>query len=240
MEQWIELRKGGDFAGIGARFHIDPVVARVIRNRGLVTEEEIAEYLYGDIRALHSPHEMKDVDKAVELISAKIAEGRKIRIIGDYDIDGVNATYILLKALLDLGVDVDYAIPNRVTDGYGINIHLIERAFAEGVDTILTCDNGIAALEEIAFAKEKGMTVIVTDHHDIPFEDGTDGRIYKTSCADAVINPKQPDCPYPCKELCGAGRWHFSLSAPSMRDRADRPRRRLHFWKMRRLPPWET
>lgn len=204
MEQWIETRKGGDFAGIGARFHIDPVVARIIRNRDLVTKEEIGEYLYGDIHALHSPHEMKDVDKAVELVLAKIAEGRKIRIIGDYDIDGVNATYILLKALRDAGADVDYAIPNRVTDGYGINIHLIEQAIAEGVDTILTCDNGIAALEEIAFAKEKGMTVIVTDHHDIPFEEGVAGRTYKTSCADAVINPKQPDCPYPYKELCGA------------------------------------
>ena len=204
MEQWIETRKGGDFAGIGARFHIDPVVARIIRNRDLVTKEEIAEFLYGDLHALHSPHEMKDVDKAADILSAKIAEGRKIRIIGDYDIDGVNATYILLKALGDAGADVDYAIPNRVTDGYGINIHLIEQAIAEGVDTILTCDNGIAALEEIAFAKENGLTVIVTDHHDIPFEEGAAGRTYKTSCADAVINPKQPDCPYPYKELCGA------------------------------------
>lgn len=204
MEQWIETRKGADFAGIGKQFHIDPVVARVIRNRDLVTKEEIEEYLYGDLRALHSPHEMKDVDQAVELIFAKIAEGRKIRIIGDYDIDGINATYILFKALQGLGAKVDYAIPNRITDGYGINIHLIEQAMSEDVDTILTCDNGIAALEEIAFAKQHGMTVIVTDHHDIPYEESEEGRIFKTSLADAIINPKQPDCKYPYKELCGA------------------------------------
>lgn len=204
MEQWIETRKGGDFAGIGKQFHIDPVVARLIRNRDLVTKEEIAEYLYGNLGALHSPHEMKDMDRAAELIFEKIAEGRKIRIIGDYDIDGVNATYILFKALRNLGAKVDYAIPNRITDGYGINIHLIEQAISEGVDTILTCDNGIAALEEIAFAKQHEMTVIVTDHHDIPYEEIGEERIYKTSFADAIINPKQLDCPYPYKELCGA------------------------------------
>lgn len=204
MEQWIETRKGGDFAGIGERFRIDPVVARIIRNRDLVTEEEIHTYLNGDITMLSSPFAMKDMELAVELVSEKLAQGKAIRIIGDYDIDGVHATYILYKVLCDLGGNADYAIPHRITDGYGINRHLIERASADGVDTIVTCDNGIAAIEEIAYAKELGMTVVVTDHHEIPFEKPGNERIYKKSCADAILNPKQPDCPYPYKELCGA------------------------------------
>lgn len=204
MEQWIEIRKGGDFTEIGRRFGIDPVMARILRNREVTGEAEIEAYLHGTLKDLHSPHLMKDMDKAVELITRKIAEGKKLRIIGDYDIDGVNATYILLKALQKCGACVDYAIPNRITDGYGINKNLIERAVEAGVDTVLTCDNGIAAIEEIAYAKAKGMTVIVTDHHDIPFEERDGEKHYKKSMADAVINPKQQECTYPYKELCGA------------------------------------
>lgn len=204
MEQWIEIRKGGDFAGIGERFGIHPVVARILRNRELTEEGEIEAYLHGTLQDLHSPHEMKDMDKAVAILSDKLKAGKKLRIIGDYDIDGVNATYILLKALRSCGADVDYAIPNRITDGYGINRNLIEQALSDGIDTIVTCDNGIAAIEEISYAKSQGMTVIVTDHHDIPFEEQEGRRHYKTSMADAVINPKQQECPYPYKELCGA------------------------------------
>lgn len=204
MEKWIETRKGADFAAIAARYGIDPVIARIIRNRDIVTEEELEAYLHGDITNLSDPHQMKDMDLAVDLLIEKIGQGKKIRIIGDYDIDGVNATYILLKALQKSGAHVDYAIPDRMKDGYGINEHLIEKAFTDQVDTIITCDNGIAALEAIAFAKLNQMTVIVTDHHDIPYLEENGVRIYKRSEADAIINPKQADCPYPYKELCGA------------------------------------
>lgn len=204
MEKWIETRKGADFAAIAARHGIDPVIARIMRNRDLVTEEEMEAYLHGDINNLNDPHQMKDMDLAVDILIEKIRQDRKIRIIGDYDIDGVNATYILLKALQKSGANVDYAIPDRMKDGYGINEHLIEKAFTDQVDTIITCDNGIAALEAIAYAKQHQMTVIVTDHHDIPYLEENGVRIYKRSGADAIINPKQADCPYPYKELCGA------------------------------------
>ncbi len=204
MEKWIETRKGADFVAIAARHGIDPVIARIIRNRDIVTEEELEAYLHGDITNLSDPHQMKDMDFAVDLLIEKIGQGKKIRIIGDYDIDGVNATYILLKALQKSGANVDYAIPDRMKDGYGINENLIEKALTDQVDTIITCDNGIAALEAIAFAKLNQMTVIVTDHHDIPYLEENGVRIYKRSEADAIINPKQADCPYPYKELCGA------------------------------------
>lgn len=204
MEQWLETRKGGDFAGTGQELGIDPLVARVIRNRDIVSKEEVRAYLYGDISMLNHPLAMKDMKLAVDIVSEKIAQGKAIRVIGDYDIDGVHATYIFFRAFRDLGGNVDYAIPHRIKDGYGLNRRLIEQASDDGVDTILTCDNGIAALEEIACAKALGMTVIVTDHHEVPFEMQGGERVFKTSCADAVVNPKQPDCLYPYKELCGA------------------------------------
>jgi single-stranded-DNA-specific exonuclease len=204
MEKWIETRKGADFTGIAKRHGIDPVIARIIRNRDIITDEEIEKYLHGNLSNLNDPHLLKDADFAVDILIEKVRQGKKIRIIGDYDIDGVNATYILLKALQKSGAHVDYAIPDRIKDGYGINEHLIERANTEQVDTIITCDNGIAAIDAIAYAKKHNMTVIVTDHHDIPYieEDGI--RTYKRSKADAIVNPKQSDCPYPYKELCGA------------------------------------
>lgn len=204
MEKWIETRKGADFNAIAEQYGIDPVLARVIRNREVTGEEAIGQYLYGGLDLLENPHQMKDIDKAADILLKKMEQRKKIRIIGDYDIDGVNATYILLKAFRELGADVDYAIPDRVRDGYGINEHLIEKAYVEQVDTIVTCDNGIAALEAIAYAKEKQMTVIVTDHHDIPYLEEDKTRIYLVSEADAIVNPKQEDCPYPYKELCGA------------------------------------
>lgn len=205
MEKWVECRKGADFAGIAKKYHIDPVIARLIRNRDVVGDESIEEYLCGGIESLHSPFLLKDMERAVDLIGSAIDKGKKIRIIGDYDIDGVMSSYILLTALLRLGAHADGRIPNRITDGYGLNVSLVEAAHADGAGLILTCDNGIAAASEIASARELGMEVIVTDHHEIPFtEDAAGGRSYILPEASAVINPKRPDCSYPYKGLCGA------------------------------------
>ena len=205
MEKWIERRKGGNFLEIGERYGIDPVIARVMRNREVSTDEEIRSYLYGGKADLPDPHLLKDGEKAVELLAQAIAGQQKIRVIGDYDVDGVNATYILLKALNRVGASVDAAIPDRMKDGYGINENLIRQAHEAGVNLIVTCDNGIAALDAIAYAKELGMQVIVTDHHDIPYREFPNGeREYLESQADAIINPKQKECTYPYKCLCGA------------------------------------
>lgn len=186
------------------KYGIDPLIARIIRNRDIIDEKEITEYLYGGKEALHNPHLLKDVDKAAEIIAEGIAEKKAMRIIGDYDIDGVNATYILLDGIRRCGGNVDAAIPDRMKDGYGINEHLIEQALSDGKELLITCDNGIAAINEINFAKEKGMTVVVTDHHEIPYRNTEQGKEFLRSNADAIVNPKQADCPYPCKGICGA------------------------------------
>ena len=204
MERWVMLRKGADFAGIGKKFQISPRLACLIRNRDVVGEEAIGQYLNGTIGDLCDGMLMKDMDKAVEILREKLEEGKRLRVIGDYDIDGVNATYILLEGLKRLGADADYDIPDRMMDGYGLNIHLIQRAYDDGVDTVLTCDNGIAAAEEIAFGKDMGMTVIVTDHHEVPFEEWGGKKQYLLPPADAVVDPKRPDCEYPFPHLCGA------------------------------------
>lgn len=204
MERWVMLRKGADFAGIGKKFQISPRLACLIRNRDVVGEEAIGQYLNGTIGDLCDGMLMKDMDKAVEILREKLEEGKRLRVIGDYDIDGVNATYILLEGLKRLGADADYDIPDRMTDGYGLNIHLVQRAYDDGVDTVLTCDNGIAAAEEIAFGKDMGMTVIVTDHHEVPFEEWGGKKQYLPPPADAVVDPKRPDCEYPFPHLCGA------------------------------------
>ena len=204
MERWVMLRKGADFAGIGKKFQISPRLACLIRNRDVVGEEAIGQYLNGTIGDLCDGMLMKDMDKAVEILREKLEEGKRLRVIGDYDSDGVNATYILLEGLKRLGADADYDIPDRMTDGYGLNIHLIQRAYDDGVDTVLTCDNGIAAAEEIAFGKDMGMTVIVTDHHEVPFEEWGGKKQYLLPPADAVVDPKRPDCEYPFPHLCGA------------------------------------
>lgn len=204
MERWVMLRKGADFAGIGKKFQISPRIACLIRNRDVVGEEAIGQYLNGTIGDLCDGMLMKDMDKAVEILREKLEEGKRLRVIGDYDIDGVNATYILLEGLKRLGADADYDIPDRMTDGYGLNIHLVQRAYDDGVDTVLTCDNGIAAAEEIAFGKDMGMTVIVTDHHEVPFEEWGGKKQYLLPPADAVVDPKRPDCEYPFPHLCGA------------------------------------
>ena len=204
MERWVLLRKGADYQAIGKKFHIAPRIACLIRNREVIGDEAIDQYLNGTIADLHDGMLMKGMDQAVDILMEKIREGARIRVIGDYDIDGVNATYILLEALEGLRGEVDMDIPDRITDGYGLNRNLIDRAFDDGIDTIITCDNGIAAESEIAYAKEMGMTVIVTDHHEVPYTDEGEERIYHLPPADAVVDPKQPGCEYPFKGLCGA------------------------------------
>lgn len=196
--------KRADFKGIGERFGIDQVTARIIRNRDVIGEKAIEKYLHGSRKDFYSPWLLKDMEKAVAILQEKIENRNRIRIIGDYDIDGVMSTYILLESLRGLGGDVDMMIPNRITDGYGINEHLIEQAWQEGRDTIITCDNGIAAVTQIRKAKDLGMTVIVTDHHEVPFEDLEGGRKEILPPADAIVNPKQKACSYPFAGLCGA------------------------------------
>ena len=203
MEKWMVYNKKADFQKIGSEFGIDPVIARLIRNRDIQDMKEIRSYLYGTLAEIPSPWKMKDMECAVQILQKKITQKKKIRIIGDYDIDGVTATCILLKGLKRLNANVDTYIPDRVKDGYGMHEQLIDKALEDGIDTILTCDNGIAAAAEIEYAKKEGLTVIVTDHHDIPFRDTEDGRIWIIPKADAVVNPKQNDCLYPNKNICG-------------------------------------
>ena len=204
MEKWMVAAKRADFKGIGERFGIDQVTARIIRNRDVIGEKAIEKYLHGSRKDFYSPWLLKDMEKAVAILQEKIENRNRIRIIGDYDIDGVMSTYILLESLRGLGCDVDMMIPNRITDGYGINEHLIEQAWQEGRDTIITCDNGIAAVTQIRKAKDLGMTVIVTDHHEVPFEDLEGGRKEILPPADAIVNPKQKAWSYPFAGLCGA------------------------------------
>lgn len=204
-EKWILWNKQADFNGLAEQFHIDPVIARVIRNRDVATEEEFTRYLSPSAE-LYDPHFMKDMDKGTELIREAIQNKKKIRIISDYDVDGIMSNYILYKALLGCNAKVDYRIPDRIVDGYGMNENMVQEAYNEKVQVLLTCDNGISAIDSIAFAKKLGMTVVVTDHHDIPFEyDESERKKYIQSEADAVIDPKQVDCKYPFKQLCGAG-----------------------------------
>ena len=204
MENWVLLRKGADFQHISEKFHISPRVASLIRNRDVIGDDAIEKYLNGTIADLYDGMLMKDMDKAVAVLGEKIKENVKIRIIGDYDIDGIQSTYILLEGFRMLGADVDSDIPDRMKDGYGLNRNLIDRALEADVDTIITCDNGIAAAEEIAYAKSMGMTVVVTDHHEVPYTEIGGERRYILPEADAVVDPKQEDCAYPFKGLCGA------------------------------------
>ena len=203
-EQWMVYTKKADFAGIAERFGISPVTARIMRNRDVEGDEAIRMFLNGNLSDCYDPELMKDMEKAADILLDKLLQEKSIRIIGDYDVDGVCATYILYKGLERLGAKVDYDIPHRIKDGYGINIELIQKAWDEDVDTILTCDNGISAREQIAYARSLGMTVIVTDHHDVPFLETAEGRLEQIPPADAVINPKQSACQYPFKGLCGA------------------------------------
>lgn len=202
---WRVYAKRADFKGIAGRYGIDQVIARIIRNRDICGDAAIDMYLNGDINDMHNPESMKDAVLSVDIITKKIKDKCKIRIIGDYDIDGICSIYILYKGLMAAGADVDYVVPHRINDGYGINEHLIDNAINEGIDTIITCDNGIAAYNQVKYAKENGLTVIVTDHHDVPFDEVNGVKEYRVPPADAVVNPKQEDCQYPFKLLCGAG-----------------------------------
>lgn len=203
-EKWVVSAKGADFKAIGEHFGIDPVIARIMRNRGLTDLDEMEYYLHGNEKDLIDPHLLKDVDLAAEIILKKVKEQKKIRIIGDYDIDGIQSTYILYCALKRIGAEADYVIPHRIRDGYGMNEHLVTQAAEAGIDTILTCDNGISAIDQIHLAKELGMTVVVTDHHEVPYIEENGVRREKISEADAIVNPKQEACQYPFKKLCGA------------------------------------
>ena len=204
MERWVLLRKGADFEAISKKFHISPRLASLIRNRDVIGDEAINQYLNGTIAELYDGMQMKGMPQAVEILTEKIRDREKIRVIGDYDCDGINATYILLEGLEKLGAKVDSDIPDRIKDGYGLNQHLIDRAHADGIDTIITCDNGIAAAKEIEYGKALGMTIIVTDHHEVPYKENEAGRRYILPPADAVVDPRQEGCEYPFKGLCGA------------------------------------
>ena len=204
MQQWLVINKKADFKAIGEKYKIDQVTARIIRNRELIEDEDIRRFLHGTIQDLYNPHLLKNGDKLIDILERKVQEQKAIRIIGDYDIDGVMATYVLKTALDRCGAKVSIQIPDRIHDGYGLNRNLIEKAHEDGVDTILTCDNGISAIDEIAYAKELGLTVLVTDHHEIPYEEIDGIRVYKESQADAIVNPHQMQCAYPYKYLCGA------------------------------------
>lgn len=204
MAKWFVYAKKADFKAIGEAYGIDQVIARVIRNRNICTKEQFDMYLSDSLEGMHMPELLKDADKAVDIIINKIEQKKKIRIIGDYDIDGICSTTILYKALKETGAEVDYAVPHRINDGYGINETLIDAAIADGVDTILTCDNGIAAINQVEYAKSHNLTVIITDHHDITFEENGTQKRYIYPKADAIVNPKRDDCGYPFKMLCGA------------------------------------
>ena len=204
MERWVLLRKGADFEAISKKFHISPRLASLIRNRDVIGDEAINQYLNGTIAELYDGMWMKGMPQAVEILTEKIRDREKIRVIGDYDCDGINATYILLEGLEKLGAKVDSDIPDRIKDGYGLNQHLIDRAHEDGIDTIITCDNGIAAAKEIEYGKALGMTIIVTDHHEVPYKENEAGRRYILPPADAVVDPRQEGCEYPFKGLCGA------------------------------------
>lgn len=204
MAKWMVAAKRADFEQIAKKYQITPVLARLLRNREINSDEEIRRFLQGDMSDLNDPLTMKDMEKAAGIICGKIRQGKKIRVIGDYDVDGICSSYLLKKGILSLGGRVDVVIPHRMKDGYGLNESLIEEAFGDGIDTIITCDNGIAAAPQIKLAKEKGMTVVVTDHHEVPYEETEAGKKYLLPEADAVVDPKQPACEYPFKQICGA------------------------------------
>lgn len=199
QSKWMLYTKRADFQALAERFRISPVTARIIRNRGISEEADFDRYLNGTLSDLYDPHRMKDMDRAAAILKKKIGQGRQIRIVGDYDIDGICSTYLLYQGLRRCGGRVDYQIPERIRDGYGINELIIRQAKEDDVDTILTCDNGIAAAEQIRLAKDLGMTVIVTDHHDVPSAEGMD----MLPPADAVVNPQRSDCEYPFDGICG-------------------------------------
>ncbi len=203
-EKWMVYGKKADFNGLALKYKISPVTARIIRNRNMTDDRAFDQYLNGTIDSINSPFLFKDMEKAVDILFEAIKNNERIRIIGDYDIDGICSTYILVKAISKFTRNISMDIPDRIKDGYGINKKLIKKAYDEKIKLIITCDNGIAAIDETAYAKELGMKVIVTDHHNVPFDIVDNQMVYKRVQADAVVNHKQPDCTYPFKEMCGA------------------------------------
>lgn len=204
-ERWRLYAKKADFAAISKAYGINQVTARIMRNRGVETKEEIESYLKGDLDYLSDPALMKDADKAASLLEAAIANNELIAISSDFDNDGIFSGLLLKEAIIELGGRAAIFTPNRVMEGYGVNSRIVEEANAKGASVLLTCDNGIAAFEAIEEAKKLGMTVIVTDHHEVPFEEHDGKKIYLLPKADAVVDPKQEDCAYPFKSLCGTG-----------------------------------
>lgn len=214
MEKWVIKNKKADFECIMKECGVSEVLARCLVNKGMETTQEINDFLHPKLTSMHDPFFLKDMDKACRLLWEKINDDRRIRIIGDYDVDGVVATYVLYRTLTRIGAAVDYEIPDRIKDGYGINSRMVIQAHADQIDTLLTCDNGISAMEQIMAAKEFGMTVIVTDHHSIvEHEDGS----IELPAADAILNPKQSDCSYPFQGLCGAA-VAYKLSEALLKD----------------------
>ena len=212
-QEWFEIRKAGDYASMGKALGISPVTARVMANRG-VSPEDMEAFMTAGCEMLHDGRLMKDFDRLCEILAQKIKEKKRIRVIGDYDVDGVCSSYILEHMIRDCfwaihpeeeEVPVDSRIPHRVRDDYGINMKMIDEAIGDGVDTIITCDNGISAYDECVYAREKGLTYLVTDHHEIPYRDEDEQRIYVLPPADAVVDPMREDCGYPYSRLCGAG-----------------------------------
>ena len=202
MEKWFVSAKKADFSEWAREFSISPVLARIIRNRDITEKEQVEKFLHGSLKDCYSPWLLKDCEKAVERILQGIRDKEAIRVIGDYDVDGICSSYILTKGLRVFGGRVDTAIPHRIHDGYGLNENLIEEACKDGVKLIVTCDNGIAAAPQIALAVEKGISVVVTDHHEVPFR-MTDGKKEILPPAEAIVDPKREGCPYPFKSICG-------------------------------------
>ena len=204
MKKWMVAAKKADFNAIGQKFGISPMLARIIRNRDVTGDKAIDMFLSGDLNDLYDPMLLKDMDRALEIIEEGVMRKEHIRVVGDYDIDGVCSTYILIRGLSLFGANVDHRLPDRIKDGYGINESMVDEAKEDLVDIILTCDNGIAAAKELEHARSLGMRVIVTDHHEVPFEEEDGVRKYILPKADAVIDPKRVDCSYPYREICGA------------------------------------
>ena len=205
MENWVEIRKSADFKKMASDYAVSPITARILRNRDLTDPSEIRHFLSPGPEAFHDPIALMGMNRVILVLKEKISAGKKIRIIGDYDVDGIASTFIFYKGLKFFGADVDYVIPHRIEDGYGINIRLIDDAYEAGVDTILTCDNGIAAYDQTEHANSLGMTMIITDHHEVPFDVDEEGRkVYKIPNAAAVTDPKLPGSEYPFEGICGA------------------------------------
>jgi len=204
MSKWIMQRKGADFVGLGKQLGVDPVVVRLMVNRGLSTYEEMQEYLHPTLDSFPDPHFFADMDKACQLLKEAVESSTPIRVVGDYDVDGIMSTYILVNAIRKVGGKVDYAVPHRMVDGYGINPDMVQQAFDEGIRFIITCDNGIAAAEAVNLAKSLGMIFVITDHHEVPFAEEDGNKVQQLPNADAVVDPKRQDCQYPFKGICGA------------------------------------